>query len=1416
MSLALLDSAAPAPITPQNTSLNGQFSYPISFSFSGFPSKSQSVPMNPSNIGNQTSGFSNYSNSNQSNSSIGYNTSFGRSAPGSSRPRFVKARRQSNSQNLRPTAASDARLDPGFNPFRAVPESSVPSSAASQTGTSFSSGSGFGKSGSEAFVFGGNRVDSGVSTSNSSGGLEKDVLEEMKNLKILSENEFLNVKDGVFNPNANNRPSSSLSGRSGSGGFVFGSGHKKSSSIDDSIAPKLPEEMRKLNIGGPGNSERIQKIRDVRFNLSVNDTTKFGFGSGHNVDSSFDRSLEAELLNELKNKCGIKEPGQLDGGSVAFGSSKKGGARSLADRLSDQMKNLNVKDSLNTNSFEKNEATIKNNEKGNTVFGSSESTGDLYGGRKETPLLRKMEKLKLGSGAGDLNRSDAGPSSSRVFVKEMQMGHFGDMSFHDLDKAVPTEFTFQVGMQGKEVSGSQVPLDRPKDDAEVGGNVASSSSFSSSDTEFSYTGKQDGTGLPFVEFKTPKPKANLFSGLNQKMEFSAKRESIRDTGLKKKSGKLKNSTPVQMWPGQDFVSRESGSQENPEASESYSPMDISPYQEALADNRHSRENSVTSGESFRLNSNEASNSAAMVSGGAIDEDLIGATNSTPVVSSDAIDEDLIFAAQCLNINEGNSIRQEAKVGSFEYHFDKSVGAGGPKEESVSVAETESFKSAAEEVDYNSDDAVTSRETESIPSSNVERHDSDGRTRIGVASSSDDMSGFKFTFAASSATQGQISASKRHPKKINLLKGGHDMYDSSTNAKVSYASSSVNLFPFSGTSLPSSPGRVQKGNLSTSQSKVKMDSEIEKRQEVKQESAATVTAQEACEKWRQRGNQAYMSGDLSKAEDCYTNGVNCVSMSETSKSCLRVLMLCYSNRAATRMSLGRMRDALGDCVMAAAIDPNFPKVQLRAANCYLALGEVEDASKYFKKCLQSGSDFCVDRKTVVEASDGLQKAQNVLECMNRSTELLKRGMSSDVETALEVIAEALMISSYSEKLLEMKAEALFMLRRYDEVIQLCNQTLGSAEKNSPPVDANGQETSLHGSEFLNKFYFKLWRCRLIFKAYFHLGRFDEGLALLEEQQVKVSITNSGSKALESLIPLAGTVRELLRHKAAGNEAFQAGRHAEAVEHYTAALLYNVESRPFAAVCFCNRAAAYKALGQITDAIADCSLAIALDGNYLKAISRRATLYEMIRDYGQAARDLQRIVSLLNKQVEEKTNQSGASDRLITGANDLRQARLRLSEIEEEARKEIPLDMYLILGIEPSVSASEIKKAYRKAALRHHPDKAGQSLARSDNGDDKLWKEIAEEVHKDADKLFKMIGEAYAVLSDATKRSRYDAEEEMRNAQKKRNGSSTSRTHTDAQCYPHERSSTRRQWRDVWRSYGNSSFRGSEGNQWDRYS
>lgn len=63
-----------------------------------------------------------------------------------------------------------------------------------------------------------------------------------------------------------------------------------------------------------------------------------------------------------------------------------------------------------------------------------------------------------------------------------------------------------------------------------------------------------------------------------------------------------------------------------------------------------------------------------------------------------------------------------------------------------------------------------------------------------------------------------------------------------------------------------------------------------------------------------------------------------------------------------------------------------------------------------------------------------------------------------------------------------------------------------------------------------------------------------------------------------------------------------------------------------------------------------------------------------------------------------------------------------------------DYYNILGIEKSASADEIKKAYRKLAMKYHPDK---------NADD-----------KQAEEKFKEVSEAYAVLSDPEKKRMFD--------------------------------------------------------------
>ncbi|MCO5581489.1 hypothetical protein L7F22_035374 [Adiantum nelumboides] len=60
-------------------------------------------------------------------------------------------------------------------------------------------------------------------------------------------------------------------------------------------------------------------------------------------------------------------------------------------------------------------------------------------------------------------------------------------------------------------------------------------------------------------------------------------------------------------------------------------------------------------------------------------------------------------------------------------------------------------------------------------------------------------------------------------------------------------------------------------------------------------------------------------------------------------------------------------------------------------------------------------------------------------------------------------------------------------------------------------------------------------------------------------------------------------------------------------------------------------------------------------------------------------------------------------------------------------------------------------------------AGQFLVRGENGDDgSLWKEVGEEVRRDAERLFKIIGESYAILSDPVKRAQYDLEHQISRA------------------------------------------------------
>lgn len=96
--------------------------------------------------------------------------------------------------------------------------------------------------------------------------------------------------------------------------------------------------------------------------------------------------------------------------------------------------------------------------------------------------------------------------------------------------------------------------------------------------------------------------------------------------------------------------------------------------------------------------------------------------------------------------------------------------------------------------------------------------------------------------------------------------------------------------------------------------------------------------------------------------------------------------------------------------------------------------------------------------------------------------------------------------------------------------------------------------------------------------------------------------------------------------------------------------------------------------------DCGLALGLDPTYAKAYLRRAKSLMELGQFEEAIRDYESL---------HKSDRSNFEYRQL-----LNQAKL---ELKKSKRK----DYYSILGVDKNANEEEIKKAYKKRALEHHP-------------------------------------------------------------------------------------------------------------------
>mmetsp|Transcript_21180 Transcript_21180/g.50184 ORF Transcript_21180/g.50184 Transcript_21180/m.50184 type:complete len:713 (-) Transcript_21180:293-2431(-) len=425
--------------------------------------------------------------------------------------------------------------------------------------------------------------------------------------------------------------------------------------------------------------------------------------------------------------------------------------------------------------------------------------------------------------------------------------------------------------------------------------------------------------------------------------------------------------------------------------------------------------------------------------------------------------------------------------------------------------------------------------------------------------------------------------------------------------------------------------------------------------------------------KERGNVFYKAADYESSLPWYEKATLGAADGKE-----KALYLC--NRAAALVMLGRVPEALNDAARASKLDPTSAKAFARMGKCSLQLGELTES----RLALNRAAELSADTAGVAADLQSIKLAEALAE---EATTHASAGEYAKAVSSLKLLSSRYCPHSDHFKFLEL--DAIVRMGKYDEVLSLATAMLRRTPDSPNALYLRG-------------------RCM------FHNGQLDTALKHTIEA-LRLDPDHALSKELRHAI------KAITAEKEGGNTAFKAGDYTEAVARYTAALALAGARDAIRSTLHVNRATAYARMRQHTEAIADCTNAIALDAKSVKAILRRAACYMELENFDKAIEDYE----LASQSAPDEEGQRSAREHK-------RRAKL-------EKAKASRIDHYKVLDIQKSASPVEVKKAYRKMALRWHPDKnAGSSES------------IAE-----AEAKFKEVNEAYDTLSDPAKKERYDS-------------------------------------------------------------
>jgi len=446
--------------------------------------------------------------------------------------------------------------------------------------------------------------------------------------------------------------------------------------------------------------------------------------------------------------------------------------------------------------------------------------------------------------------------------------------------------------------------------------------------------------------------------------------------------------------------------------------------------------------------------------------------------------------------------------------------------------------------------------------------------------------------------------------------------------------------------------------------------------------------------KEEGNVSFRERDFAAAAVSYGKAIQVLqevvnakdSSSDDKEESKEMLVKVFTNQSAAFVGLQKYAEAVRAADGALKIDATWKKAWSRKGQAHLKMGEVQRARDDYTELLQLEPKS----KTGIKGSRECSTLERLtLRAQTHLDNKQYRNAYADAQQAMDIAPMS--VAMHKVKLKAMAGQGM-----YNEVMKYSTFLL---------------RNEMDDNEIL------LVRAQ----AFYWNSNFPLCMKHLQQVLRRDPDYRPAQVQLKKL-------RKLEKTKKRANEAFRRGDWTTAIDTYTQVLSIEPDHKVFNSKIYCNRAAALLKLRRREEALRDCNQAVALDTSYTKAYLRRAQCFFEIggeMNLENCIRDYEHVLKKYDR---------GSAPRDIK--QKLHEARIALKRSKKK-------DYYKILGVSHAANEREIKKAYRKAAVKWHPDK---------------WSSKSESEKKMAEKNFKDINAAFEALSDPKKRARYDAGED----------------------------------------------------------